>query len=762
MGEELYSQSLPDFDGELSIELQESLNLLKSHFGIDELKVLEYDESSIAIPLKLKVSLPSRWDETELNIREKEPILITIYHEIYPKIAPKVCSDRIDFPKSKLSHLYASRKGTPAFLCLVKGNIHEWYSNKRLPDILYLAEEWFFKAVTDKLNVDGDRFEPIRMENYSGTSIYKYSTLLEIASKNQRFVPKNGAYAILLQSISQDKHESEHSYKIHGALPFLMLNKLKELIDKWSFNSTKDGSLDKPVWGLLCWSEDDRVEHEYSVELPRSYGELVAFCKGLGINIEESITCIRGLKLQYLNGIPLTIGFKRPLKLIGHEGDYEFISFVISAETENFSGVKIKKEASVSLLAHREPFNAELARRISGASVMDNSIMLIGAGSLGSKIGAHLGRKGVSNLTVVDNEELEPHNLVRHVLLENSVGKNKANELVKIINGFSKLDNVKSIKSIPNNAFSLTQELASQNWIIESTASDNIRNWLCSSGRRNIKGNLCKVEIADNGRLGLLYIEGKDGNPRIDDLIYSLFTFTKISGVKRWLKNEQRKREAEDKDEFVVGLGCNSESMIVSDDQISLHAASFSRVIEKEFERTNIKENGLLFIQELDESFGINISTTNELVKAFVVIGCKNGSGWIIRIKDGIREQLLEAAKNKTPKETGGVFIGISNYKTKTIHILDWINAPPDSREHEMCFIRGTENLPERVDEIKENTGNILGYVGEWHSHPMDLEKLSHTDLEAASKLKSINDQVPIPTLIMIIVNGKLMPFVFQ
>ena len=34
-----------------------------------------------------------------------------------------------------------------------------------------------------------------------------------------------------------------------------------------------------------------------------------------------------------------------------------------------------------------------------------------------------------------------------------------------------------------------------------------------------------------------------------------------------------------------------------------------------------------------------------------------------------------------------------------------------------LTFIRGTEGLKEKIINISKRTANIVGYIGEWHSH---------------------------------------------
>ena len=126
-----------------------------------------------------------------------------------------------------------------------------------------------------------------------------------------------------------------------------------------------------------------------------------------------------------------------------------------------------------------------------------------------------------------------------------------------------------------------------------------------------------------------------------------------------------------------------------------------------------------------------------------------------------VLHKMNKEARKFRRHETGGIFIGICNYKTKTIHVFDTIKAPSDSKHSSVYFYRGIENLPEKVKYIKEITGGMIGYIGEWHTHPMGLDSLSGVDMAAVEKLKPLNDKYPIPTFISILSKEKYLPFVF-
>ena len=54
----------------------------------------------------------------------------------------------------------------------------------------------------------------------------------------------------------------------------------------------------------------------------------------------------------------------------------------------------------------------------------------------------------------------------------------------------------------------------------------------------------------------------------------------------------------------------------------------------------------------------------------------------------------------------------------KIIYIVDTVPSPPDSDEQPASYVRGFAGLRERLEEISRVTDGMLGYLGEWHSHP--------------------------------------------
>ena len=109
------------------------------------------------------------------------------------------------------------------------------------------------------------------------------------------------------------------------------------------------------------------------------------------------------------------------------------------------------------------------------------------------------------------------------------------------------------------------------------------------SGIDKIQG-VERIEIAYKGKLGFLYIEGENQNPRLDDLVnYVYFLGIKTEIISEWLIEENKKKEGNDYDIVDIGIGCNSPTVIMSNDSMSFHAAIFSKILNHAHDRKVIE-----------------------------------------------------------------------------------------------------------------------------------------------------------------------------
>jgi hypothetical protein len=763
----LYSHDLEIFSGELSSSIEEAIFEIKHYLQIANIDILKYDKFSIALPLKINVNLPSKGTHKNIDIRAVEPILLLLNLKNYPTTSPRIKSDRKDFPSSILSHLYAVNKGVAPTLCLVRENLDEWFANRRISDLISIVKQWFSKAANGLLSEDADEFEPVRLEGYRGYSIYNYIKLYNLVNENKRYKPEltESPFAYQLFSTKMKEKASPTFKRINVGITPQNFNELYKIIAELNIKTIKEendkNDIEIPLFGLLLWSNLPHVVSSYSTLLPKTVGELEAFANEYSISIKEPISEYIKNKL-FINNlasyIPVIIALKRPKKLIGFEAEFEFFHFVINASQDAINENYFQPETEVFFQAHREPISSGLAQKLSLSKNQEKTVF-IGAGALGSKLLFHYARSGNFNIKAVDNDKFSPHNIVRHDLFMESSGINKAKAVIEKIKSF--VDDNSSLDYYEGSIFNHDiNHLKDYNWLVDTSASLNVQNWLVNRNLNEIP-NRARVEIAHKGNLGFLYIEGENQNPRIDDLVnYVYFLGIKDKIISDWLIEENKKKEGNDYDIVDIGIGCNSPTVIMSNDSMSFHASIFSKILNHEYNRKDIGNDGLLNISYISND-GFNVFSKSFLIPKLNIYECCNKSGWEIRIVDTVLSKMRQDAAKYKRYETGGIFIGICNYKTKTIHVFETILAPKDSKRSTVYFYRGIEKLPEQVKQIKEITGGMIGYIGEWHTHPMGLDSLSAIDIAAVEKLKPLNDKYPIPTFVSVLSKEKYLPFVF-
>ncbi|WP_448103471.1 ThiF family adenylyltransferase [Pedobacter panaciterrae] len=751
----LYSDSLSPYSGSLRPAVLEAVEKIKLYFGDNGPEVYIYDEWNIVVKGSYKVPLPEGGAVGNLDIRAEEAVLIKLSLLRYPDLAPSIYSDRLDFPKQKLAHLYLSKPGRPAPLCLVRDKPSDWFAGVKLEDFLQVGLHWFYKAGAGLLDTDGGEFDPIRIEGgANGWHIYSYDMAYDVVSNDRRLIPEEPMALCLAGELTEGIKGI--NYKSIEAIPFLSLPEFREKLQKFhKENRFNPQNQDTPLFSVLLWHPEGLVEPDYLVELPSTYNDLKCFFEQRSIDLKGILAKLDAGKVLFTTGLPIVYAMKRPKKLIGYNGDYEFLNFVVVPSVKGIQ--KTPGSSKVFIQLHSEPFTTTMASEISG-HVSDSKSLYIGAGSLGSKMIMHDARSGNKQIAVVDDDSFLSHNLARHILLSQDVGKNKAEAVVEKIKGFYNTEVTPELNAITNNVvFVAPSDVSDYNLIIDTTASQMVRNHLVTRSLNSCTRYI-KAEVADEGHLGLLYMEGADRNPRMDDLNYLVCYLGKENvRIREWRMADVSRSTTT----LNIGLGCSSATSIVADDLLSFHASFFTRILMKgNFTEAN---EGTIRISVFDDGAdGGIISQESFSIGRFEILECLNNSGWQVRLFPGLAEALLKLTNEHSPVETGGVLIGVANYKLKTIYVFEIVPAPPDSKASTARFQRGILGLPKAIDDIKRQTGEVIGYVGEWHSHPMNLERLSSIDLDTIDRLKVINSAVPIPTCAIVVTKDKILPFVFE
>lgn len=763
MVQKLFSESLQEFNGKIDNNLlSESILGLKELIGSRNLRILQWDCDSIALSVKIKVELPPLGNFEGIDIRDREFILIKVDLKDYPTIPPLAFPDRLDFPKDSLAHLYVARKGNPPGICLVRGELAEWYSNKQLKDLYTRAENWFRDAVTGQLTEDGEQFDPVRLEHVVGTMIYDYDTVAEVVNQKKRYF-ENANFCIALF----ERTDTEKS--IAFKLTRLVTSENFELsVQDVRTEKEKDDSVATKKnyhLGYIIWSDSGLSYNKYSVSFPEDWNGFKDFCEQYGISLVYLEKEIAENDMNVFVSIPVIVGIKRPKSIIGFSSDIEFVNFTVRVNTPDVEGISIINNVPVSVFKHGQPLTREKARQISGSQVNFGDYALIaGCGALGSKVVMHFARSGAANYFLADPDSLLPHNLVRHALLGNSQGMSKAEALKKEIIALFPNDKMPLLTSAKAPAYGLFAPGVSKffSWILDFTASNAFTQTLITANFEE-KTRIAKANITDFGNLALTCFEGKGRNPRLDDLLVMFYAeYKRLPFISSWLKREFENSNQPNNLSVTVGVGCNSETTVLGDDIVSLHSAFVAGVIRTESNHEQAEEGRVYFNEVRHDPF-FGTSSRVLCIPRMEVLMAVNDSSWQIRMKPGIIDEIKREMGFAMPTETGGVFVGRVNYKTKTIHVTNLIKAPADSTANEICFFRGIQGLPEAIKEINDLTGNQLGYIGEWHTHPFGPDRMSSVDAATIRKFKYEFRQMatPIPVFMLIATPTHILPYVY-
>ena len=387
--------------------------------------------------------------------------------------------------------------------------------------------------------------------------------------------------------------------------------------------------------------------------------------------------------------------------LTQHEGKY-YRDVLIGTQT---AGEQTGwRDITVEPLEILPPFTAELAQRTSGLTSRGPRGVLAGVGALGSCIASIWQREAWGHWSFIDPDILKPHNLARHTGQEFQVGWPKVD--VAWFLGASILQSESSQRSgiaawaTDFGNSQIREALESAELIVDATTTLKVPREL--AGRDALK-RVASVFVTPSGLDAVLMIEDARREIRIDCLEsqYYRAIVNKSWGESHLLEKGRA---------LQVGAGCRDLSAVISNELITLHGATLARHIRlaSESEQPSVK------VWRCDAESG---DLSAEVISPRRVLS-EQRNGLRIVWDEGIKERVRQCRAEKLPNETGGVLLGYFDLPNASVYLVDVLSAPADSQGDPSGFIRGIDGLSAAVQRVSERTGGIVGYVGEWHSHP--------------------------------------------
>jgi tRNA A37 threonylcarbamoyladenosine dehydratase len=190
---------------------------------------------------------------------------------------------------------------------------------------------------------------------------------------------------------------------------------------------------------------------------------------------------------------------------------------------------------------HRTEINAR-GHLIS--AITSNSILIIGAGSVGSVLAELLTRSGCYQITVMDDDLAEIGNMSRHTLTMANLRSCKAKSVASRLNKIFPYNTINSIDKTLKQSLKYNKDLLlSYDVIIDATASDQVLYEL-SQAKHNIKSKFISISLGLNAKRLFCFTAGMSASLATD--------FSQQ--IQPWLKKETNENQGIDLPRD--GLGC--------------------------------------------------------------------------------------------------------------------------------------------------------------------------------------------------------------
>ena len=353
----------------------------------------------------------------------------------------------------------------------------------------------------------------------------------------------------------------------------------------------------------------------------------------------------------------------------------------------------------------------------------DPAVVLVGAGALGSQLHNHLSRMGWGRWTLIDEDAVLPHNVVRHRLGEQAVGFPKAIAL-----------RYASVVETPHNPVErvFAEDFLSIRENKEMLAACRDADLILDVSTSIAVSRCLAVDLESPARRASLFLNpsGRDTVMLMEDADRSFPLDALESQYYRTVLRDCRlDRHIRQEKTFRYSAGCRDVTARIGQDDVALASALLARQVRSADDHAV----AAVWQQEADGSVRRVEVPLSDVIRM-------ESDGWCFVLDCALVEHVGSLRHARLPAETGGVLIGYFDVSRRHVYVVDALPAPHDSDEREDAFIRGFAGLRDEIDRIEARTRGQVGYVGEWHSHP-DGAGIGMSD-DDSELLRQIADEV--------------------
>lgn len=328
---------------------------------------------------------------------------------------------------------------------------------------------------------------------------------------------------------------------------------------------------------------------------------------------------------------------------------------------------------------------------------------LIGAGALGSALLNMWTRSGWGEWSIIDNDHIKPHNLVRHQADASQVGASKAEAAADLVRRIMRGATISTAIHSDACEFSdqrIVETLQTSKLVVDaSTTLDYPR---LASTREDI-GRHCSVFVTPSANTSVLLLEDSARKHRLRTLEAQYY---RAILSEEWGRNHLEGSLGT----YWSGASCRDISIVMPYSDILGHAA----ILAAQVPRLTSSSGAAIRLWCKDPVSGSVAAHSIEVREE----SCIPFDGLSLFIDDGVRDKMSALRMQQLPNETGGILLGYHDFNVNSLVVVDALPAPRDSKATNGSFERGLDGVVVAVAEAGRRTAGIVGYIGEWHSHP--------------------------------------------
>lgn len=347
--------------------------------------------------------------------------------------------------------------------------------------------------------------------------------------------------------------------------------------------------------------------------------------------------------------------------------------------------------------------DAAAARKQSGITDEGPRGVLIGAGSLGSAMLNLWGRAGWGRWTVIDKDHIKPHNLSRHAAYAQHIGHAKASVVADLhaaaVHGATEITPLDA-DACDFKAGPVNDALSGAQLVID--ASTTLEYPRAASAVDGFARHFSAF-VTPTGNAAVLLAEDAQRLLRLRTLEAQYY--------RALIQNEWGQNHlAGNAGSFWSGASCRDISMVLPYSRIMGQASTLAEQVPI----LAMQDSATIRVWQRDPACGaVEVHDVPTMAERRMRLG-----DFDLFIDAGLEQQLRDWRIQGFPNETGGVLLGYYDFNIGAVVVVAGLPAPLDSKSSPGSFERGIAGLANAVTEASRRTAGIVGYIGEWHSHP--------------------------------------------